>query len=213
MRAAVMGANDGIVSVAGIVVGVAAASSSNGAILLSGFAGMIAGTVSMAMGEYVSVNTEKDSQRHAVMQEKNALDTDYDTEAHFVQEKYEQTGIDSRLAAQATSEMMAQDPLKTMVRERFGFNVNEYTNPYAAAIASMLSFPTGSCLPMLAVWLFPGAIKIPATFIAVVIALAITGYIAAALGHSNRAHGVWRNMVAGILTMTVTFLIGHLIGG
>ncbi|PWG00586.1 VIT1/CCC1 transporter family protein [Levilactobacillus bambusae] len=213
MRAAVMGANDGIVSVAGIVVGVAAASTSSFAILLSGFAGMIAGTVSMAMGEYVSVNAEKDAQRNAVNKQQLALDNQYDDEFKFVQQKYENTGINPQLARQATSEMMAKDPLTTTVRERFGFNVNEYTNPYDAAIASMVSFPLGSCLPMMAVWLFPSAIKIPATFMAVLIALAITGYAAAALGHSNRWKGMWRNIVAGILTMAVTFLIGHLIGG
>ncbi len=213
MRAAVMGANDGIVSVAGIVIGVAGASTSNFAIFISGISGMLAGTVSMAMGEYVSVSTQKDSQKRAIANQKQALKNSYDKEFSFVRQRYENQGIKPELAQQATKEMMTDDALTTTVRERYGFNAKEFTSPYAAAIASMISFPTGSILPMLGITLFPNHIKILATFLAVIVALAITGYTAAVLGNSDRLHGIIRNIFAGILTMTVTYTIGKLIGG
>lgn len=210
LRASVMGANDGILSVAGIVVGVAGAATSSFAIFISGIAGMIAGTVSMAMGEYVSVNTQKDAQRKAIETQTVALDNDYDGEYDFVKNKYIKTGIKPELADQATREMMKQDPLKTSVRERFGFNVGEYTNPFSAAIASMISFPTGSILPLLSITLLPKNIRIAGTFVAVIIALSITGYVAAMLGNANRKNGTIRNVVAGILTLLVTYFIGRL---
>ncbi|MGX6429140.1 VIT1/CCC1 transporter family protein [Levilactobacillus yonginensis] len=210
LRASVMGANDGILSVAGIVVGVAGAATSSFAIFISGIAGMIAGTVSMAMGEYVSVNTQKDAQRKAIETQTTALDDDYQGEVDFIREKYIASGIKPELAAQATKEMMASDPVKASVRERFGFNVGEYTNPFSAAIASMISFPTGSILPLVSISLLPKDWRILGTFIAVVIALSITGYVAATLGNANRRNGTMRNVIAGILTMLVTYGIGHL---
>lgn len=212
MRAAVMGANDGIVSVAGIVIGVAGATSSNFAIFISGISGMLAGTVSMAMGEFVSVNTQKDSQRNAISHQKQALADSYDHEFNTVQQKLVSDGITADLAEQATKEMMNKDPLKTSVRQKYGFNVGEYTNPLSAAIASMISFPTGSILPLVAITTFPSSIRILATGIAVIIALAITGYSAAKLGNSNTTRGIIRNVVSGILTMIVTYTIGTLIG-
>lgn len=212
MRASVMGANDGIVSVAGIVLGVAAATSNNFAIFISGISGMLAGTVSMAMGEFVSVNTQKDSEKNAISIQKQALADSYDTEFNTVKHKLVTDGISDELAHQATKEMMDRDPIKTTVRQKYGFNVGEYTNPLSAAIASMISFPTGSILPLVAITMFPSSIRIEATFVAVLIALAITGYTAAKLGNSNKFHGVVRNVISGTLTMLVTFIIGTLIG-
>lgn len=210
LRAAVMGANDGILSVAGIVIGVAGAATSNFAIFISGIAGMLAGTVSMAMGEYVSVSAEKDSQKQAIATEKQVLKDDYDGEYDFVRQKYLKKGIKPELVEKAVHEMMERDALRTMVRERYGFDVDEFTSPYAAAIASMISFPLGSILPLCSISFFPHSIKIVATFIAVIIALAITGWAAAWLNHANKFHGTVRNVISGIITMLVTYGIGHL---
>lgn len=210
LRAAVMGANDGILSVAGIVIGVAGAATSNFAIFISGIAGMLAGTVSMAMGEYVSVSAEKDSQKQAIATEKQALKDDYDGEYDFVRQKYLKKGIKPELVEKAVHEMMERDALRTMVRERYGFDVDEFTSPYAAAIASMVSFPLGSILPLCSISFFPHSIKIVATFIAVIIALAITGWAAAWLNHANKLLGTVRNVISGIITMLVTYGIGHL---
>lgn len=212
MRAAVMGANDGILSVAGIVIGVAGATTNSFAIFISGISGMLAGTVSMAMGEYVSVNTTKDTQRRAIMRQKEALSESYNNEFNFVKQKYVDDGIEPALAEQATQEMMTQDPLITTVRERYGFDVGEFTSPYAAALASMISFPIGSILPMLAITLLPASVRIWGTALAVIIALSVTGFSAATLGNASRSHGVMRNVISGVITMLVTFAIGTLIG-
>ncbi len=130
-----------------------------------------------------------------------------------MKQKYIDDGIDEELASQATSEMMAQDSLVTTVRERYGFDVGEYTSPYAAAVSSMISFPIGSILPLVAITMLPNSIRVLGTFIAVVIALSATGFSAAALGNANKLNGVVRNVVSGILTMIVTYVIGSLIGG
>lgn len=210
LRASVMGANDGILSVAGIVVGVAGATTNSYSILISGLAGMLAGTISMAMGEYVSVNAQKDAQKMAIKRQKAALTEDYDAESAMVMQKYVDQGISAPLAQQATKEMMQDDALVTTVRERYGFNPSEFISPYAAGIASMVSFPTGSILPLVSITFFPPRIKVLATVIAVAIALAITGYSAAVLGNADRKHSVFRNVVSGLLTMLVTYFIGHL---
>lgn len=212
IRAGVMGSNDGILSVAGIVIGVAGATSNTFSIFISGIAGMIAGTVSMAMGEYVSVNSESDSQKNAVEKQKVALRDNYQTEFNIVKEKYMNSGISDELATKAATEMMNKDALVTTVREKYGFNVNQFTSPYAAAIASMISFPTGSILPLVAISLFPANIKVVATFIAVLIALSLTGYAAAMLSNANRLKSTLRNVASGMLTMLVTYLIGLLVG-
>lgn len=211
LRASVMGANDGIISIAGIVIGVAAATNNAYSILISGLSGTLAGMISMCMGEYVSVSTQKDSQKMALISERQRLDDQYQEEFNYVQQKYEDQDIDPKLAKQATKELMDKDALSTVVQERYGFNPKEFTSPYVAAIASFISFPTGSVLPMLAVTLAPAESRILATAIAVLIALLITGYCAAILSNSNRLKSSIRNAIAGLLTMGVTYIIGQLL--
>ncbi|KRN42783.1 VIT1/CCC1 transporter family protein [Fructilactobacillus fructivorans] len=212
LRASVMGANDGILSVAGIVLGVAGASTSNWAILISGLAGMLAGTVSMTMGEYVSVNTPKDSQRQAIDFVKRGLANDYDGEFNFVKNKYLKTGMAPELAEKATSEMMQEDALTTVVREKYSFDRKDFTSPYAAAIASMISFPTGSILPLVTIFVAPAQYRVLGTYLAIILALSITGYVAAVLGNANRTKSLIRNVISGLVTMTVTYLVGRLVG-
>ena len=211
LRASVMGANDGIISIAGIVIGVAAATNNAYSILISGLSGTLAGMISICMGEYVSVSTQKDSQKMALISERQRLDDQYQEEFNYVQQKYEDQDIAPKLAKQATKELMDKDALSTVVQERYGFNPKEFTSPYAAAIASFISFPTGSVLPMLAVTLAPAESRILATAIAVLIALLITGYCAAILSNSNRLKSSIRNAIAGLLTMGVTYIIGQLL--
>lgn len=212
LRATVMGANDGIISVAAIVIGVAAATNNSYSILIAGLSGSLAGTISMCMGEYVSVSSEKDSQRKAIAEEKERLKLNFAGEYGYVKQKYLDQDIDPKLAEQATKELMDKDALATGVQERYGFNPREFTSPYAAAISSFISFPLGSILPMLAVTLFPPKQRIVATVIAVTIALVITGYLAAVLGDNpRRTKSVVRNTISGLLTMGVTFLIGMLL--
>lgn len=210
IRAGVMGANDGILSVSGIVLGVAGATSNTGTILLAGFAGMLAGTVSMAMGEYVSVSSQHDAQEKVRRVQTEALKSQYETEFTFVKDKYVAEGISSHLAHQAAEEMMSKDPLTTTVRERYGFSLDHELSAGGAALASLISFPIGSILPMLAISVMPRSMREIATFIAVVIALALTGYAAAALNGANKQKAVMRNIIAGVFTMIVTYVIGSL---
>ncbi len=210
MRASVMGANDGILSVAGIVIGVAGATNSPRAIFLAGIAGMLAGTISMAMGEWVSVSTQRDSEKRAIQRETSAVDNHVDTEIDFIKDKYMAQGISEQLSNRAAHEMMSGDPLYTGVRERYGFDPKVKTSAIGAAIASMISFPTGSILPLVAITFFPARIRVLATVISVIIALSITGYIAASLGHANRGKATMRNVISGLLTMAVTYAIGLL---
>ena len=210
IRAAVMGANDGILSVSGIILGVAGATSHTGTILLAGFAGTLAGTVSMAMGEYVSVSSQHDAQEKVRREQSLALEQNFEGEFNFVQKKYEDNGISEQLAMQATREMMTKEPLVTTVRERFGFSLDNELSAKDAALASLISFPVGSILPMLAMHLSPKSSREWLTFFAVAIALALTGYVAAHLNGADKKHAAVRNVLAGIFTMVVTFAIGSL---
>lgn len=212
IRAAVMGANDGILSVSGIVIGVAGATTSSFAIFIAGFAGALAGTVSMAMGEYVSVHSENDAQKKAIIQQKSALQNRYQEEFNFVKERYMQQGISKELALTATTELMNQDPLGTTIKERYGFSQHHEISAVSAAVASMIAFPLGSLLPMLAITLLPDHIRIMATGIAVLIALGITGFMAARLSGADEQKATIRNIMAGVFTMIITYLIGSLIG-
>lgn len=208
MRASVMGANDGILSVAGIVIGVAGATNNSHAIFLAGIAGMLAGTISMAMGEWVSVSTQRDSEKRAIQRESQAIDEKLADEIDFIKQKYMAQGISDELSEKAAEEMMSDDPLYSGVRERYGFDPKVKTSAIGAAMASMISFPTGSILPLVAITMFPAKIRVIATIISVVLALSVTGYTAAMLGKANRGKATLRNVVSGLLTMLVTYAIG-----
>lgn len=210
VRAGVMGGNDGILSVAGIIIGVAGAGQSLSAVMLSGFAGTLAGMVSMAMGEYVSVESSRDAQDRARKEESALLEADYNKEFNFVKEKYQADGISADMALQATKEMMAKDPLETLVRERYGFSLNSKVSAGGAAIVSFFAFPTGAAFPMVLMGLAKPEWRIMATFLAVLVALLLTGYLAAVINGANRVKGALRNLVSGILTMAVTLAIGSL---
>ncbi|CUS26364.1 hypothetical protein FC70_GL001524 [Paucilactobacillus oligofermentans DSM 15707 = LMG 22743] len=208
IRAGVMGANDGIVSVAGIVIGVAGANGSTFAVLLSGLSGMLAGTISMAMGEWVSVSTQRDSEKMAMIEEKGRLHHNFEQEFEYIKNKYVLTGISESLAHKAVDEMMRDKPLEVGIRERYGFDPNEKTSALMAAIASMISFPLGSLLPLLTITLLKNDNAIVATMFSVVIALIFTGWAAARLGDANPKKAIIRNVVAGLLTMLVTYVVG-----
>lgn len=156
----------------------------------------------------MSVSSQRDAQEKIVQEQKIALANDYQKEFDFVYEKYSSVGISKELAHTATDEMMKKDALATTVRERHGFTIGQELSAKGAAIASMISFPTGALLPMLAISLIPKSWSAMATFFAVLIALGFTGYAAAYLNGADKKHATFRNIVAGILTMVVTYLVG-----
>jgi VIT1/CCC1 family predicted Fe2+/Mn2+ transporter len=212
LRAAVLGANDGIVSTAGIVMGVAGATNNRTALLVAGVAGLVAGAMSMGTGEYVSVSTQRDSEKSILRLEALELESMPETEQRELAKMYEEKGLDPELATQVAAQLTAHDALGAHADIEFGIDPDELTNPWHAAFASMISFTLGSLLPLLCVVLVPASARIVVTVVAVVIALAITGLVSARLSISPPLRAILRNVLGGLLAMGVTYLIGSLVG-
>ncbi|MGW7820619.1 VIT1/CCC1 transporter family protein [Streptomyces puniciscabiei] len=212
LRAAVLGANDGIVSTAGIVVGVAGATQSRAALLTAGLAGLLAGSMSMAAGEYVSVSTQRDSERAALAVEKQELREQPEEELRELTTLLEQRGLSRDVAREAAEQLTARDPLKAHARVELGIDPDELTNPWNAAWASFLSFTVGALLPLLAIVLPPADWRLPVTVLSVLAALVLTGWSSARLGAADPKPAVLRNVVGGALAMAVTYAAGRLLG-
>ncbi len=214
LRAGVLGANDGIVSTAGLVVGVAAANPENtAAIATAGLAGLLAGAVSMALGEYVSVSTQRDMEKAIIAKERHELATMPKAEFAELVGLYRQQGLSETTARRVAEEMTEHDALTAHLRLEAGIDVHELTNPWQAAGASALAFTTGALLPISAILLTPGGpARIPVTFVTVIVALIITGFTSATLGRSPRARAMARVVIGGALAMAVTWAIGNLFG-
>ena len=212
LRAGVLGANDGIVSTAGLVVGVAAATTERGVIATAGVAGLVAGAVSMALGEYVSVSTQRDTERALLAKERRELAESPDEELAELAAMYQAKGLSATTAEQVARELTAHDAFAAHVDIELGIDPDELTNPWQAAGASALSFTVGALLPLLAILLPPVAARIPVAFVAVLLALALTGSISARLGGAGQRRAVLRVVGGGALAMLVTFGIGQLLG-
>ena len=212
LRAGVLGANDGIVSTAGLVVGVAGATTATGAILTAGIAGLVAGAVSMALGEYVSVSSQRDTEKSLLARERAELEQFPDEELAELAEMYRAKGISTETAQRVAEELTAKDPFAAHFDVELGIDPHELTNPWHAASASAGAFVLGSLLPLLAILLPPAGARVAVTFAVVLVALALTGAISASLGSSKRAPAVTRLVVGGALAMAVTFGIGLLVG-
>jgi len=212
LRAGVLGANDGIVSTAGLVVGVAAATAERSVIATAGIAGLVAGAVSMALGEYVSVSTQRDTEKSMLAKERRELAESPDEEYIELISMYRSKGLSLPTATLVARELTDHDAFAAHVDIELGIDPDELTNPWQAAYASALSFTLGSTLPLLAILLPPANIRVPTTFIAVLLALALTGTISARLGGSKRSRAVLRIVLGGALAMAVTFGIGQLLG-
>ncbi|WP_280461068.1 VIT1/CCC1 transporter family protein [Nocardia carnea] len=210
LRAGVLGANDGIVSTAGLVVGVAAAASSTSTILTAGIAGISAGAISMAVGEYVSVSTQRDAETALLAQERRELKEDPEDELAELTAIYHAKGLSAETARQVAEELTAYDAFAAHAEAELGLNPDELTNPWHAAFSSAVAFTLGALLPLLAILLPPTAARIPVTMVAVLFALALTGSISAWLGGSNRVRAVARVVLGGALAMAVTYGIGQL---
>lgn len=212
LRAGVLGANDGIVSTAGLVMGVAGATTDSGAILIAGVAGLVAGSISMAGGEYTSVSAQKDSEKAALQKERLELAADPDGELRELAWFYEQKGMSLELATKVAEELTAKDALKAHAEAELGIDSEQHASPGQAALASFIAFAGGSLLPLLAVtgpWI---EYRIPVTVSAVVASLAITGYVGAKIGGAKSSAAIIRNVVVSLLTMGITYAIGQLVG-
>jgi VIT1/CCC1 family predicted Fe2+/Mn2+ transporter len=212
LRAAVLGANDGIVSTAGIVVGVAGATSSNFAIIAAGVAGVAAGSLSMAVGEYVSVSSQRDSEKAQIERERQALVDHPDEELQELHDIYLAKGLSPKTAKLVAAELTAHDALADHIDAEHGLDPDNLTNPTHAAIASALSFLSGSIIPMAAIVLAPTSLKVPITFVAVIVALGLTGTLSAIVGEAGKRRATLRVLVGGVAAMIVTYAIGRLVG-
>lgn len=212
IRAGVLGANDGIISVAGIVIGVASAHQSELAILLAGLSGMFAGALSMGGGEYVSVSTQRDTQKAMMKRQQELISNEYEQEVASLTRTYESKGLPTPLASQVANAFMQKDSLDITLREKYNIELHHYFNPWHAAISSFFSFILGALLPVLTILAIPEPYKISGTMAAVLVSLLMTGYTSAALGEANRKKGMLRNVLTGVFTMLITYLIGGSIG-
>ena len=213
LRAGVLGANDGIVSIAALMVGVAAATSDPAALLLTGVAGLSAGAISMALGEYVSVSSQRDSEKAWINKERRELEQFPEEELEELVLLYEAKGLKPETARQVAIEMTEVDALKTHLDVELGIDQEELTNPLHAAISSAISFCAGAILPLLAVLLTPEPAKIPATVAASLIALALTGGVGAYIGGAPVPRAILRVTIGGAAALAVTYFIGSLLGG
>ncbi|MDN5796853.1 MAG: VIT family protein [Intrasporangium sp.] len=212
LRAAVLGANDGIVSTAGVVVGVAGATSDRASIVVAGVAAAAAGALSMAAGEYVSVSTQRDSERAMLHLERRELHEDPEGELEELTQLYQAKGIGRPLAEEVAKALTAHDALAAHAEVELGIDPDDLTNPWHAAWASMAAFTAGALLPLLVIAFSPATIRTWVTVLAVVAALALTGWTSARIGRSPARAAALRNVGGGVVAMAVTYAIGSLVG-
>jgi vacuolar iron transporter family protein len=212
LRAGVLGAQDGIISTAGLVIGVAGASVNSSVLLIAGLAGLVSGALSMAGGEYVSVSAQKDTEVAIVEKERWELHTMPERELTELAQLYEEKGLTPDLARQVAVELHKHDALAAHAETELGLDPTERANPWSAAITSAISFALGAMLPLLAITLSPAVIRIPVTFVVVIVALVATGYVSARLGGAPKLRAVLRNVGIGVLAMIVTYGIGAVVG-
>jgi VIT1/CCC1 family predicted Fe2+/Mn2+ transporter len=212
LRAGVLGANDGIVSVAGIVVGVAGATTDRHTILIAGVAGLVAGALSMAAGEYVSVSTQRDTEQALLAKERRELAEEPEEELSELAYLYEQKGLSADLAMRVAEELTEHDALRAHAEVELGIDPDDLTNPWHAALASMVAFTVGALLPLLTITLTSAGTRLWVTGVSVAAALAVTGYVSARMGEADVRRAVLRNVGGGLLAMVVTHLIGQVVG-
>lgn len=212
LRAAVLGANDGIVSTASLIIGVAAASTTHENILLAGVAGLVAGAMSMAAGEYVSVSSQSDTENADLALEQQSLEDDFDAEKEELAMIYQDRGLEPVLALQVAEQLMAHDALGAHARDEIGISVNNSTQPVQAALSSAATFVVGAALPLIVAWAMPGPRLIPLVAVSSLVFLAILGGLAARTGGAAIIVGAIRVTFWGALAMALTAGVGRLFG-
>jgi vacuolar iron transporter family protein len=212
LRAAVLGANDGIVSTAGIVIGAVGATSDRSAIVIAGVAGLAAGAMSMGAGEYVSVSTQRDSELALLAKERRELRDEPEEELAELAGIYVEKGLDEELALEVAIALTKKDALGAHAEAELGIDPDDISNPWNAAFASTVSFTIGALLPLLTMTLASPDIRLWLTVVSVVIALALTGWASAKFGYGGSRGAVLRNVLGGLFAMAVTYGIGSALG-
>lgn len=211
LRAAVLGANDGIVSTAGIVLGVAGAAASKESIVVAGFAGLVAGALSMAAGEFVSVSSQRDSERAFLEGHRNRAGRS-NTIAEELAAIYQEKGLSQQTATQAVKELDEKGRLHLELEKESGIDPDDLSNPWSAAVASALSFVAGAIIPLAAVAFAPDAWRVWMTVLAVLLSLVLAGTLSARAGQAKKLRAALRIVTWGVGAMAITYAIGHLVG-
>ncbi|MEU8663613.1 VIT1/CCC1 transporter family protein [Actinoplanes philippinensis] len=212
LRAGVLGANDGIVSTAGLVIGVAGATTATGPIATAGLAGLVAGAVSMALGEYVSVSSQRDTERALLDKERDELARFPEQELEELAALYEAKGLSAETAQRVARELTDRDAFAAHADVELHLDPDELASPWQAAAASAVAFTGGSLLPLAAILLPPPGLRAGTAFLVVLLALAATGYLSARLGGARPARAVARLVLGGAAGMAVTYAVGALTG-
>ena len=212
LRAAVLGANDGIVSTASLIIGVAAASATQASIMLAGIAGLVAGAMSMAAGEYVSVSSQSDTEKADLELESLSLQQNYEFEKRELAKIYEGRGLEPALAQQVAEKLMAHDALGAHARDEIGIFDSASAKPVQAAMFSAATFTIGAALPLLVAWLASASQLIPAVAVSSLFFLALLGGLAARTGGASIRTGAFRVTFWGAFAMALTAGVGHLFG-
>lgn len=211
LRAAVLGANDGLTSTAGLVIGMIATSASHSAVLTAGVAGMTAGAVSMALGEYVSVSTQRDTERSLISKERREISTMERDEILELADIFQQKGVSRRTALRMALELHTGDPLAAHMQAEHGIDPGELTNPWAAAGSSAISFVLGALIPLVALFI-PGIPAVATVLLFTAVGFVVAGYVSAFLGDSPRLRAAARLLIGGAIAMAVTYGIGLVLG-
>ena len=212
LRAGVLGANDGIVSVAAIAVGVAGATTATAPILTAALAALVGGAISMALGEYVSVSGQRDSEHALIEKERRELEETPEEELAELAGMYRAKGLSRETALTVATELTAHDALAAHLSIELNIDQNDVVSPWHATFASAAAFLLGGIIPLLAILLPPERLRVPVTFAVVLIALAATGLISAHIGGAGRARAAARVVIGGALALIATFTIGALLG-
>lgn len=212
LRAAVLGANDGIVSTSSLIIGVAAAETTHGGIMIAGVAGLIAGAMSMAAGEYVSVSSQADTEKADLELERQSLEEDHEGEKAELAEIYEGRGLTPELATEVAEQMMDHDALAAHARDEIGIVQHQKARPVQAALSSAASFTVGAALPLVVAWLSPGTRLIYLVALSSLVFLALLGAVAARAGGAPMLKPAVRVTFWGALAMALTAGVGYLFG-
>lgn len=211
LRAGVLGSNDGILTVVGVLFSVAVATTNQFTIFIAGLSDLLACAFSMASGEYASVSTQKDTEQSVVTKEKALLKTNYQDQLNVVSDYYVDQGVTKETADKIAKDLMGKNPLETIVNVKYDLKLGHYMNPWDAAFSSLFSASAGGIFPLCAMTLTPVAFQWPATILAVCLSVGLTGYLSARLGNGLVKTAIIRNIIVGIITMIIHYSVGILL--